>query len=207
MEEKNKHILKEAIKALPGYAPDPTVWKQVEAVLDIEKKNEQVQGLIEDLPKYQAPKIVWDKIAPELDQSRPFIRQIDWWKSPGKRLRIVAAILLLGVFGFLLNQSFSEPSIQYVYDQEKTNPYLKAEDWENDEAIFAEVVEQFERYAKIFKDPGNEELKATFQSLEIDRQELKSAIELYGKDYALIRQLANLERTRTEIIKQMASKI
>jgi len=208
MEEKNKHSLNKAIEALPVYTADAVIWEQIEGVLEIQKKDEQVQELVPQLATYRAPKIVWENISTGLEQNSPPVYRIDWWSKSRKRLGgIAVAITFLGVVGFLLNQSISEQSVQYVYDQEKLNPYLKAEDWENDEAVFAEVVAQFERYTQIFKDPVNEQLKAEFQSLEEDRNELKTAIELYGKDYTLIRQLANLERTRTEVIKQMASKI
>ena len=69
------------------------------------------------------------------------------------------------------------------------------------------MVQLHEEYSKVFNDAESTELKVELQELEADRKELKDAIELYGNDHELIRQLANLERDRTELIKKMATKI
>ena len=62
-------------------------------------------------------------------------------------------------------------------------------------------------YLKVFEDRESIQLKVELEELEEDRKELKNAIDLYGSDHELIRQLANLERDRTELIKKMANKI
>lgn len=202
--EEQKTSLQRAITALPSYEAPPFVWEEINVQLDQDHQDQIIKETIPQLAAYEAPTMVWEGIENTLDKpaSTKLVSLFNW-----KQLtKIAAGLLLLLSIGYGLWPS-DQTEVSYTAHTEPIDQYLLEADWDADEATFAQVVKLHEEYSKTFKDTESASLKAELQELEEARKELKTAIELYGNDHELIRQLAALERDRTQVIKQMAFKI
>lgn len=67
MEEKNNHILKKAIRELPQYSPNDSLWAKVESRLDIELSNIDFENELDKLPELSPAPDLWDRIEQELE--------------------------------------------------------------------------------------------------------------------------------------------
>lgn len=203
-EQKNA-LIRQAIQELPSYEVPSHVWPTIQDQLEIDQKEELIQDAIPKLPAYQAPESIWSSIAAEIahppQRTRPGIirlvqRPLSW-----------AASLLLVVAAYFLLTNNRVAEVNYAFTTEPINQFLLEADWDTDEAEFAEVVQLYNKYVHTFNDPIGPGLQAEFSELNEARNELKNTLEQYGKDQELIRQLAAIERARTQVIKQMAQKI
>lgn len=202
--EEQRATLKKAIAALPQYEAPTSIWSGIELQLEIDHKDQLIQKTIPQLEVYAAPDLVWEGIQDRLKQnSEPRRISMLNWRRFGS---IAAGILVLFSIGYGLWPS-QPSSASYTAYTETVDEYLLEADWDADEAAFAQVVKMHDDYSKTFHDKESIGLKEELQELNAARKELKSAIDLYGNDHELIRQLAALERDRTQIIKQMAFKI
>lgn len=202
--EEQKASLKRAIAALPSYEAPSFVWNEIELQLEDDLKDRLIEETIPQLKTYAAPDFVWEKIEKNLGQPRSSkLTALYNWKKIGS---IAASLLILMTLVYQLWPT-SEPPASYTAYTEPVDQYLLEADWDADEATFAQVVKMYDDYSKTFKDTESIGLKAELLELNEARKELKTAIDLYGNDHELIRQLAALERDRTQVIKKMAFKI
>jgi cell division protein FtsB len=203
LEEQNSK-LKQAIKALPQYEAPKMVWQGIHQQLASDEQDRLIKEAIPFLNDYTAPVGVWQGIENTLVRTS----QVKTLSTSKRRrsLMIAASILIVLALGYgLWPKSYSAAS--YTVSQEDIDPYLLDQDWDADELVFAQVVAMYEEYSQTFNDQESTALKAELNELNEAKKELKTAIELYGNDHELIRQLAALERDRTQVIKQMAFKI
>lgn len=202
--EEQKASLKQAIAALPSHEVPSFVWDEIALQLDDDLKDRLMVETIPQLATYGAPKFVWDQIEKKLDQPRSSkLIALNNWRTLAS---IAASLLILITLAYQLWPN-SEPPASYTAYTEPVDQYLLEADWDADEATFAQVVKMHDDYSKTFKDRESIGLKAELQELNEARKELKTALDLYGNDHELIRQLAALERDRTQVIKKMAFKI
>lgn len=197
-------MIRQAILDLPSYEAPSNVWSAIYEQLEVDQKDGLIQQAIPGLSSHAAPAAIWAGIADQLDRTPT--------KKPGRIIRLMrhpiswAASIALVLFAFFwLNQSTT--SATYSYNTEVANPYLLEADWDADETEFAEVIQLYQKYLATFQDSNGAELQEEFSELNEARTELKNTLEQYGKDQELIRQLAAIERARTQVIKQMAQKI
>ncbi len=202
--EEQKATLKRAIAALPSYEAPLLIWNNIELSLEEDQKDLLVQEAIPRLAHYEPAGLIWENIENKLAHSTKtkIVSLANWrqWTS------VAAGLLILLTLGYTLwpaNQS----TASYSAYTEPMDQYLLEADWDADEATFAQVVKMYDDYSKTFEDAESRGLKAELQELNEARKELKTAINLYGNDHELIRQLAALERDRTQVIKKMAFKI
>ncbi|MEM6379837.1 MAG: hypothetical protein AAF705_16685 [Bacteroidota bacterium] len=202
--EGHKASLKRAIAALPEYEAPPFIWDSIDAELENDHKDRLIQASIPELEIYKAPTSVWEGIESKLNapKERKLNVVMNWRRLGG----IAAGLLIILSIGFGFWPKQME-SATYASSVEPVDQYLLEADWDTDEATFAQVVKMHDEYTNTFNDLESLGLKAELQELNEARKELKTAIELYGNDHELIRQLAALERDRTQVIKQMAFKI
>lgn len=202
--EEQKASLKRAIAALPSYEAPSFVWNEIDLQLEDDLKDRLIDVSIPHLKNYAAPKFVWDKIEKNLGQPRSSkLITLNNWRTLAS---MAASLLILMTLAYQLWPT-SLPSASYTAYTEPVDQYLLEADWDTDEATFAQVVKMYDDYSKTFKDRESIGLKAELLELNEARKELKTAIDLYGNDHELIRQLAALERDRTQVIKKMAFKI
>ena len=62
MQEKNRHILLEAIQNLPQHEPDALNWLAIDAELEVFEKENDLQNAVNELPAYSPADSLWDNI-------------------------------------------------------------------------------------------------------------------------------------------------
>ena len=199
--EKNKETLKQAIQRLEPTSAPAFIWDEIAAELTESAQDQLIQEAIPHLTRYEAPPMVWDSVARSLDEQEiTKVRKINWyyWTAAASVALILATTLWV---------SLGSEQPNYVATVETVDKNLLDNDWESDEAIFAEVMELHDDYLQVFDDVESRNWRAELVELNDARTELLGAMDLYGKDHELIRQLSNVERDRTEVIKKMATKI
>ena len=199
--EKNRETLKQAIQGLEPTPAPAFIWDEIATALLEADQEVLIQEAIPRLSRHEAPALVWENIADSLEQNKTTkIRRINgyYWSAAASVALILAATLWF---------SLGTEQASYVASVESMDRHLLDNDWESDEAIFAEVMELHDNYLKVFTDQESVTWRAELAELNDARTELLGAMDLYGKDHELIRQLSNVERDRTEVIKKMATKI
>lgn len=201
--EKQNQLIRQAIDQLPFYNAPDHLWHGIRGQIDIDQKDSIIKSTLGHLPQYQPPAAVWSNIEKGLprDNATP-----DWLRMVRRPLSWAASILLLiSVFwGISQNQ---QPTVSYAYSTQNQDQWLLESDWDADEADFAEVVQLHQKYLNTFGGQSALGLQEEFSELNSARQELKQILRQYGKDRELIRQLAAIERARTQIVNQMAQQI
>lgn len=206
MMEKNKDILQKAIRNLPIYDPPADIWNTVDRELDA---HEQLQSAVEKLPIYNPPPQVWNAIASDLQETAKEDGQSAKVRTmPTYRwLAIAATIALLLTAGWFYMNNSEQASIEIVTSEEIHNPELLEADWEEDEKAIQEVAQLFVQSDIAKTEDNYQDLLQEFEELETAREEVQNIMKQYGKDPGLVRQIAEIEIDRTEIVKQMAALI
>jgi hypothetical protein len=201
--EKQNQLIQQAIDQLPTYSAPDHLWHEIREQLDIDQKDNVIKATIGDLAQYPPPEAIWSGIQESLAQENP---PKSWLKIVRQPLSWAASILILVSVFWWLNNNQKSP-VSYTYTTQDQDQWLLESDWDTDEADFAEVVQLHQKYLHTFGDKSALNLQEELTELNNARQELKQALENYGKDRELIRQLAAIERARTQIINQMAQQI
>ncbi|MCB0582808.1 MAG: hypothetical protein KDD10_26250 [Phaeodactylibacter sp.] len=200
--EHNRKTLEEALGRLPSYRPPESLWGRIESELAREENEKPLRHALEQLPAYSPPPSVWETVEAGLDRGerQPRIRRLAWLAAAAS----VAALVAWAVFYLP-----AEPGIKpvYTYETEEVAPGMFANNWDADEAALRAVVEQFARdpWAKTHNQHGR--MLEDWQELEEARAEVKEIMELYGKDARLVRQMGEIERERSRLVKAMATGI
>jgi len=195
--------LQKALKALPSYAAPADLWSAIDQQLELDAQERVLQQQLTHLPAYQPPPSVWLHIDRQLTQDTP--RPL--WRVLAKYPLRWAAIMLL-LFSLTWWMTLRQHSDWlYSQQQEQADSWLLAADWDTDEVAFSEVVRLHQRYLQIFDDHSAAALQEELMELNAARLELKQAMQQYGKDRELIRQLAAIEQARTRVVNQMAQQI
>ncbi|HKK74796.1 MAG TPA: hypothetical protein VJ953_06990 [Saprospiraceae bacterium] len=201
--EKQNQLIRQAISELPDYQAPEQLWPQISEQLDIDQKERLIQRQLAQLPDYHPPETVWTEIAEGLAKAPP---KNTWLRLVRQPLTWAASFLLLFSLYWLVTQS-QGPEVSYTYTTQAESQWLLESDWDADEADFAEVVQLHQRYLRTFDDQSAASLQEEFDELNTAREEIKETLDRYGKDQELIRQLAAIERARTQIVNQMAQQI
>lgn len=200
--EHNRKTLEEALGRLPSCRPPEGLWGRIESELVREENEEPLRSALEQLPAYSPPSSVWEAVEAGLEREGrpPRIRRLAWLAAAASVAALVAWVV------FYLS---AEPGIKpvYTYETEEAAPGMFANNWDADEAALRAVVEQFSRdpWAKTHNQHGR--MLEDWQELEEARAEVKEIMELYGKDARLVRQMGEIERERSRLVKAMATGI
>lgn len=198
-EEQNYQTLRNAINQLPGYEPNTDIWKEINQRL---KGEENLDNALAQLATYPPPAAVWERISADLEKPANVRRLRPVWISAA-----AAAVVVVSVGTYLWNVQTPEPleTLQVVYQEvEQPNNVVKA-DWDEDEADIALVTKAYaQRVSLLQKDKS---LLSELEELNLAKQEIKTMLAKYGNDADLIRTIADIERQRSNIVKQMATEI
>lgn len=201
MKEKNRQTLIDALRHLPVHRAPAVLWEEIEQELAAEKL---LQAGMNRLPQYNAPANAWAGIESQLDIPTPARTKI-------RRLRPVvlrvAAAILIGLVAWQGWQQLAQrPSVTYLKGEE-IQTFAFARDWDADEADFAEVTALFTAYCERERNPRDCQLQEDLAELNAARRELTQAVDTYGADPQLIKQLSKIELDRSAIVRQMAQRI
>lgn len=206
IQERNRATLIKAIEALPEYQPGPDVWAAVSEALTLETtEQEAFQQAIDALPRYAPPPQVWEAIVHDLATGKR--------NAPvktGFRLRrrivqasVAASLLLAAALAGKLYVDRPVTSVELSYSEEIRSDDLYRDDWNQDAASFDEVIRQYTSNPLLSEQPDFRNLREELDELNSAKQEIEQMMEQYGRDPDLIRQIGEIERERSEILKKI----
>lgn len=202
--DKNKHTLEEAIGKLPQYQPPTMLWDNISEELEMDRQDVQWRSKIDELPQHEAPSFIWDNIAQELPAEEAAPRK-------GKLIRLLpriaaaASVMLLLAVGFWW-QSRSAAKVELIMTQEIVPEGEWPEDWEQEDAEIESVM-QLAANSPMDRPEDFERLKADLEELNSARAELLELMEAYGKDPKVMKEIGEIERQRSAVVKQVVSLI
>lgn len=198
-EEQNYQTLRSAIQQLPHYEPSTAVWEGIDQRL---KSEETLDNALAQLTTYAPPTAVWERISADLEKPATVRRLRPVWIGIA-----AAAVVVVSVGTYFWNTQTPEPveTLQVVYQEvEQPSNVVKA-DWDDDEADIDFVAKAYaQRVAFLQKDNS---LLSELEELNQAKLEIKTMLAKYGNDANLIRTIADIERQRSAIVKQMATEI
>lgn len=200
--EKNKDTLSKAIADLPGYTPPANIWMAIDASLE---RQESIQTALHNLPQHRPPTVVWDQIEQQLDAAKPQKRPFTYRMLRGARPWIAAATLCglaLGTWWYL---EAEPPAITTIaYSEEVQMQASFAADWNDEEEQIAFVIQKAERSP--VADPQEvKRLKSEYNELTDARAEVEDMLNRYGEDESLLKEVARIERQRSQVIRELAT--
>lgn len=201
MFEHNKDKLRKALDQMPSYVPPSGIWDKIADGLEQEGDSEEVlKEAVDKLPSHIPPVGVWNRLTKMLDED-----------DSRKRLRVLRRRQVLGwaaVVALALSTAawlFYEPGpkVQMQYAQETVQEFKLSVDWNSDEGTFA----QLEDMLSGVNDPVINKLRLEYEELSTAHQDVEAMLVSYGQDPQLIRQMADIERERTDIYRQIIEQI
>lgn len=177
MEEKNRESLRRALEQLPQHEPPADTWTGLCRRLSLE-----------DLPAYTPPPAVWNELNGALDrqeQRSGRIRRLTRFSAAA------SLALLLGLGGWWYATA-DEPRVTIAYSQETAPDYATEPDWHEEDALFDQA----------FAELDDQSVQLEWEELEQARRDIEEMMERYGDDPQLIRQLADIERDRSDLYRE-----
>lgn len=199
--EKNRNSLRQALQQLPSYTPPADMWERVVDNIDRPVVDESpLVEAVRSLPGHTPPSGVWNALARHLDDERGAkIRQL---RTRRQWMTAAAAVaLVLGVAWWVFREPPPKISIQYA--QETVQQFQLDIDWDADTDIFA----QLEQQLSSVNNPTVNKLKVEYEELSLARKDVESMLKSYGQDPQLVRKMADIERERTDIYRQIIALI
>lgn len=199
MKEKNRTTLRNALGRLPQYDPPAGAWGAIGRNLNPE--------LGDRLPSYQPPAAVWNGLAAQLNEATAEAgeRQQSLFSlnhQSRRWLGIAASLLLVVSLSFGIASRSTGPKITYSYGKAAA-PAVSLLDFDTEEESFNNVMAQLEQIDQ----PDLNTLRVELKELNAAKEEIKTMLENYGKDPQVIRQLAEIERERSDVYRRIISRL
>ena len=158
-----------------------------------------------NLPEYQPPDDIWHRIESGLDTpvSRPL--PVNRLKRVLPWAASVAATLAMVVW-FVQPSSHAgsgDGKVSLSYSREVVDASLLQRDWEQDEEAFDMINRLCAGASFTCANPDMQSLQAELEELTMAKNSLEEALGKYGTDIDLIGQLTEIERQRTALLKQI----
>jgi len=217
--EKNRNILKDALKKLPVYTPENPVWEKIELQLAKDPVSGKIPQLhvidppeaiwtnidhelnrrekLSSLKRYNPPEEVWENIDRTLTTNRIKRKTVQWLTGASA----VAAVLILGFFIFTPNGGNN-----YSYSEE----WVQIQDvhqWEEDDQSVEQVLALLcNENPATCKTPEFKELEKELSFLNQSKQEILNQLNKYDANTELEIKLTEIELERSNLIKEMIAK-
>ncbi len=190
MKEKNRNNLRDALNRLPGYDAPEGLWESIGAQL--------TPALSDQLPSYTPPAGVWNNLSRELEAAAAVpAKQRKLW--PRTLAGVAAALALVITVGLGLQSGISsQQKVTVAYSQEVA-PLKSNIDWDEGEESFANAIAEIEAR----NEPKLNILRHELDELTEAREEIKAMLVSYGDDPQVVRQLAKIERDRSDIYRRI----
>ena len=202
-EEKNRETLKRSIDKLTAFEPPQLIWENINEELDKDAKEKALHEAIEALPSFDPPDQIWGGIEADLDrQTKPQIFRL----SIRSFAAAASVALLLGIGTWYFMQE-DPAKVEVVFSEVLVEDETIVEDWDEDEADFQAVLAMYQETNQDEASSGYQDLEVELEELNMAKEEVKLAIETFGSDADLIKQLSEIERQRNEVVKEMATYI
>lgn len=209
MNELNHNTLRDALHALPAYDPPFGLWDEIELALDAD---DALTESVRALPQHEPPDALWQCLEARLDAAevqktvrmepalRP-LRQRQWWWAAA------AAVALFAAAWWLLRPTAESEQMAVQISQETVNTEVQAAAQEAEDEGFELVATLCESKAPVCEEPDFKALKTELDDLTAAKAELRTALGQYGDDPALAAQLVQIERERSDVLRQMIQMI
>ncbi len=200
MKEKNKKTLRDGLNGLPEHTPPPANWDRISGGLDRSDRVARAP-LADRLPTYAPPTAVWNELNEKLQRAGAAtsgpraVRKAA--VRPVVRLAIAAMIILSLATAFYLSGP-SDPTVSYAYSREPAPSPVTA-DWDEEEGSFARVLSEIETR----NEPQLNTLGSELGELTAALDEVKAVLVAYGEDPKVVRQLAEIERERSDVYRRI----
>ncbi|MEM9929970.1 MAG: hypothetical protein AAF840_09140 [Bacteroidota bacterium] len=191
MKEKNHERLREALNKLPGYDAPQSNWDGIAEGL--------TPTLSDQLPSYTPPAGVWNNLSRELEveaTAQTAKRRRLWPRAIAGAAAALALLITLGLG--LQNGIANKQKVTVAYSQEAA-PAQHSIDWQEGEESFAFAIAEIEAR----NEPKLNNLRHELDELTEAREEIKIILAAYGEDPQVIRQLAKIERDRSDIYRRI----
>ena len=222
MKEKNRKTLEDALNNLPRFGPQDQsgadagagLWDKIEQGLDR-------PNLAEVLPEYTPPAEVWNGLSAKLrteqvaaeptPASGATIRPLAGATTTNRsrnlfRFAAVAAAVALFLsvgLGLLTGGDTSpDPTVTYAYSQEAA-PARMVADWDDGEESFDRALAQIDAR----NEPTLNTLRHELDELTAAKEEIKAMLVAYGEDPGIVRQMAEIERDRSEVYRRIINEL
>jgi hypothetical protein len=196
--EKNRNSLKHALRQLPSYDPPANAWEQLLPRIEEEPLPDEapLQEALGQLPAHTPPAAVWNQLNRTLDEERTHRRaqlavRRRWYA-------VAASVVLLATVAYGVFRE-PPPKVSLQYSQETLQQFKVDIDWNADESTF----DQLEAQLASINDPVVNKLRLEYEELMAAHLDVEAMIKSYGQDPQLIRQMADIERERTDIYRQI----
>jgi len=202
-QEQNRAVLKKAILALPSYHPPEGLWHDIEHILD-EEPSLSLNTVIKDLRQYQPPTSVWNHISDYLDEpevKKPTLLSI-LSSSVLSRAAAVAFILVSGYLVLTLFTTNGKEKVRYAEGVIQA-PIIDI-DYQEDEPMIQMVSQAFEESPVARQQKDYTQLKSALKELNEAKIVILEMLDSYGEDPQMIKELADIERSRTDVVMKMA---
>ncbi|MEZ4987064.1 MAG: hypothetical protein R2795_18830 [Saprospiraceae bacterium] len=194
--EKNRNTLASALQQLPTYMPPEGLWQRIADGIGQATPDEgALQDAIQELPGHTPPAKVWNALAKELDSQQVRVVKLRQYRRWGA---VAASVAVLAVAGWWITREPS-PLVSIQYAQETVHAFDVAVDWNTDEDTF----DRLEAMLGQIDNPVVNKLKAEYEELTMAHKDVEDMLRNYGKDPQLVRQMADIERERTDIYRQI----
>ncbi|MCI4651736.1 hypothetical protein [Phaeodactylibacter sp.] len=235
MTEQNRTTLKDALSRMPVYAPPAKCWQEIGRELDKDAREDTLHAALNELPDYAPPSQNWARIAETLEADAAEQRLKDalsklpqyappaetWTaieqeiRPPARRIKLMvvaraaaAIALLVGLWWAWPQQEAAPLRATYSYDQQTTNAqFASIEDWGQADALMQKAVDEFREDPVAKQLPAYELLLSEWADLKGAQEEVAKMMERYGKDTQLIRQMSEIEKERSSLIREMIAQI
>lgn len=235
MSEQNRTTLKDALSRMPVYAPPAKCWQEIDRELDKVAAEAPLHSALHELPSYTPPSMVWARITDtlEADTSQQQLTEVlaklpqyappaKVWtaieggiRPPARRFQLMmltraaAAIALVLSLWWAWSQPDEAPlQATYTYDQQTTRAqFASIEDWGQADALMQKAVNEFREDPVAKQLPTYELLLSEWADLKDAQEEVAKMMERYGKDAQLIRQMSEIEKERSGLIREMITQI
>lgn len=197
--EKNRNSLKDALNRMRTYSPDDNLWSDLERKLDeavTEQDDTPLDLAVEKLPAYTPPPAVWNKLNHTLDKTQTAKRiQL---KQRQRWLAIAASLaLIVSAAAWVFREP--PPKVTFQYAEETIQRFGVDIDWRLEGDTFA----QLEEFMDNTNDPAINKLRVEYEELSSARTDVEEMLRSYGQDPQLVRQMADIERERTDVYRQI----
>ena len=208
-EEINKTTLDRALQQLPSHEAPAWLWADIVSKLEEGESADHLKATIRELPRYVPPAKVWTGIEAELNNN-----QDSGINKPSSFLRILigryaaAAAIGLLVLAYIGNRLLDQnPDIKVIIveSEEIVPSFPEIADWNEDNALFVEVMEKFASHPLIKERSEFKTLQEELKELDDAKSEIEYMIDNYGTDPDLVRQIGEIERERSEVLKEMVA--
>lgn len=196
--EKNRNSLNDALGRMRNYDAPADLWSKIEEGVNEPGKVDDLplQEAVEQLPLHSPPVDVWNQLNKTLDNTKEAKRV-----QLGRRrqwLALAAAVaMVLSAAAWVFREP--PPTVTFQYAEETLQQFRLDIDWRLDEDTFA----QLEDHLNKTNDPSLNKLRLEYEELSSARVDVEDMLMSYGQDPQLVRQMADIERERTDIYRQI----